>query len=83
MKFFKLGAYSDGADKREHHSIKMMAIQYILCGGQLYKKSYNGINLCCWKKEEANKVMKEVPQGICGTHMNERMLAKKILRIGY
>ena len=27
--------------------------------------------------------MEEVHQGVCGTHMNGRMLAKKILRIGY
>ena len=27
--------------------------------------------------------MEEVHQGICSLHMNERMLAKKILRIGY
>ena len=33
MKFSELGAYSDGADKREHCSIWMMAMQYILCGG--------------------------------------------------
>ena len=25
MKFLELGAYPDGADKREHHSIRMMA----------------------------------------------------------
>ena len=35
------------------------------------------------KKEEVERVMEEVLQGICGPHMNERMLAKKILRMGY
>ena len=39
MKFLELGAYSDGADKRKCRSIRMMAIQYILCRGQLYRKS--------------------------------------------
>ena len=33
------------------------------------------------KKEEAEKVVEEVHQGICGPHMNGRMLAKKILRM--
>ena len=33
MKFLELEAYLGGADKREHHSIRMMATQYILCGG--------------------------------------------------
>ena len=61
----------------------MMAAQYILYGGKLYGSSYDGIHLCCLKKEKAERVMEEVHQGIYGPHMNGRMLAKKILRIGY
>ena len=83
MKFLELGAYLNGANKREHHSIRMMETQYILCGGRLYGRSYDGIHLRCLKNEEAERVMEEVHQGICGPHMNGRMLAKKILRIGY
>ena len=33
MKVLELGAYPNGADKREFRSIRMMAIQYIRCGG--------------------------------------------------
>ena len=83
MKFLELGAYPNGVDKRECHSIRMMATQYILRGGQLYRRSYDGVHLCYLKREEAKKVMEEVHQGICGYHMNGRMLAKKILKIGY
>ena len=82
-KFLELRAYSDGANKKEQHSIRMMATQYILRGGQLYRKSYDGVHLRCLKREEANRVTKEVHQGICGPYMNGRMLAKKILRMGY
>ena len=52
-------------------------------GGQLYKRSYDGIYFHCLKKEEAEKVVEEIHKGICGPYMNGRMLAKKILRIGY
>ena len=83
VKFLELGAYLDGADKRERHSIRMMATQYILCGGQLYRRSYDGVYFRCLKKEEVERVMEEVYQGICGSHMNGRMLDKKILRIGH
>ena len=38
MKYLELGAYPDGAEKRECRSIRMMATQYILYGGQLYRK---------------------------------------------
>ena len=81
LKFLELGVYLGGADKRERHSIRMMAMQYILCGGQHYRRSYDYIHLRCLKEEEAKRVMEEVHQGICDPHMNERMLAKKV--IGY
>ena len=83
VKFLKLGAYPDDAKKREHRSIRMMATHYILCGGQLYKRSYYGIHLRCLKKGEVERVMEKVHQGIYDPYMNGRMLAKKILRIGY
>lgn len=34
-------------------------------------------------KEEAYKLMEEVHSGVCGPHINDKMLAKKILRMGY
>ena len=83
MKFLELGVYSNGANKGECRSIRMMAMQYILCGGQLYRRSYDGIHLRCLKKEEAKKVIEEIHQGFCGPHMNGKVLAKKILRIVY
>ncbi|XP_075633318.1 uncharacterized protein LOC142605760 [Castanea sativa] len=82
IRFLELGAYPDGVDKKECRSIRMMATQYILCGGQLYRRSYDGVHLRCLKREEAERAMEEVHQGIYGPHMNGRMLAKKILRIG-
>jgi len=39
-KFLELGVYPDDVDKRERCSIRMMAMQYILYGGQLYRRSY-------------------------------------------
>ena len=35
------------------------------------------------KKDEAERIMEKVHQGICDPHMNGKMLAKKILRVGY
>ena len=60
MKFLELRAYPDGADKGECYSIRMMATQYIQYGRQFYRISYDGIHLCCLKKEEVEKVMEEV-----------------------
>ena len=63
-------------------ALRLLATQYILCGGVLYGRSYEGVHLRCVDKEEAEKLIKEVHQGVCGLHMNGRMLAKKIVRLG-
>ena len=60
MKCLELKAYIDGADKREHRSIRMMATQYILCRGKLYRRSYNCVHLRCLKRAEVKRVMEEV-----------------------
>jgi len=73
MKFLELGAYLDGADKREYRSIRMMASQYILCGGKHYRMSYDDVHLHYLKIEKAKRLMEEVHQGICSLHMNRRM----------
>ena len=83
IKFLEFGVYLDSADEREHRLIRVVVMQYILCEGQLYKRSYDGIHLHCLKKEEVEKVMEEIHHGICGPHMNGRIFVKKILWIGY
>ena len=61
MKFLELGIYPDSANKKEWCSIRIMAMQYIFYGDQFYRRSYDGVHLCCLKEEEeANKVIGEV-----------------------
>ena len=43
----------------------------------------NGTQLRCLKKDEANEVITEIHAGVCGSHMNGIILAKKIVRQGY
>ena len=43
----------------------------------------NGTQLRCLKKNEADEVMREIHAGVCGSHMNGIILAKKIVRQGY
>ena len=84
VKLLELGIYDDGTNRKERFLVRMMAMQYILCGGQLYRRSrrsYDGVHLHCLKKEEVDRIMEKVHQGICSPHMNGRMLVKKILRM--
>ena len=37
----------------------------------------------CREKKEAQRAMRIVHEGICGTHVNDKMLVQKIMRKGY
>ena len=37
----------------------------------------------CLKKDEADEVMREIHAGVCSSHMNGIILAKKIVQQGY
>lgn len=61
----------------------MLPAQYVVCGGKLFKRSPNGTHLLCVSKEAARILVAEVHVGVCGPHMNGRMLTKKLVRLGY
>ena len=43
----------------------------------------NGIHLRCLKKDEVEEMMREIHVRVCGSHMNDIILEKKIVRQGY
>lgn len=50
----------------------------MVCGGSLYQIAHLRSNQLCVAKEKSQKIKKEIHEGICGPHMNELMMAKKI-----
>ncbi|XP_027156902.1 uncharacterized protein K02A2.6-like [Coffea eugenioides] len=60
-----------------------MASKFFLNGEVLYKRTSDLNLLRCIDEDEAQYLMKEVHSGVCGPHMNEHLLAKKIMRTGY
>ena len=42
-----------------------------------------GVHLRCVDKDEAQKLIEAVHEGVCGAHMNGTVLAKKIAHQGY
>ena len=57
--------------------------QFINYNRMLYKRALIGVHIRYMDKDEAQKLMEEVHEGVCGRHMNETILAKKIVRQGY
>ncbi|XP_071918808.1 uncharacterized protein [Coffea arabica] len=78
--FMKTGSYPPDADAVAKNFLHRMSARFFLNGEVLYKKTSDlgllrGIN-----EEEADYMMKEVHSGVCGSHMNGHLLAKKIMR---
>ena len=50
--------------------------------GTLYKQGFFTPILKCIVREEANYVLREVQEGVCGNHIGAWALAGKVLRRG-
>ncbi|XP_027174210.1 uncharacterized protein LOC113773797 [Coffea eugenioides] len=70
-------------DQAESRKIQRKAARYTLWQGLLYKKSYFDPWLRCITPEEAERILEDIHEGLCGAHVGFRMLVKKALLLGY
>ncbi|XP_071922590.1 uncharacterized protein [Coffea arabica] len=64
-------------DKVEARKVQRKSARYVLCDGNLYKRSYLGPWLRCITTEEGEDVLKDIHEGFCGAYIGYRMLVKK------
>ncbi|XP_070005992.1 uncharacterized protein [Nicotiana sylvestris] len=81
--YIKSGVYPVHATGDQKRIIRRLASGFFLSGGILYKRTPDLGLLRCMDAKETSTIMVEVHFGVCGSHMNGYMLAKKILRAGY
>ena len=63
--------------------LKVQATKFVLIKDVLYKRGFSRPYLRCLGTEEADYVMREVHEGICGNHSGSRSLVHKLVRAGY
>ncbi|XP_077215742.1 uncharacterized protein LOC143850369 [Tasmannia lanceolata] len=71
------------ASWKEKRALHKLASRYVICGGDPYRRSFDGVQLLCVDEDRATKILEDVHLGVCGPHINGKMLAQKILRLGY
>ncbi|XP_017428620.2 uncharacterized protein LOC108336662 [Vigna angularis] len=59
------------------------AARYLVIGEDLYKRGFSSPLLKCISVEEAEYVMRELHEGVCGMHTGQRALRAKVIRAGY
>ncbi|GKV40104.1 hypothetical protein SLEP1_g47775 [Rubroshorea leprosula] len=67
-------------DKQEAMKLRKKASRYALVHGVLYKRSFSLLLLRCLNPYEAEYALREVHEGVCGSHVAARPLAHKVLR---
>ncbi|GFZ19761.1 hypothetical protein Acr_28g0004660 [Actinidia rufa] len=70
-------------NKLQARRLQYRSAWFCLFQGRLYKRSFSGPLLKCLRPEEAEYVLKEIHEGICGNHSGARSLARKTIRQGY
>lgn len=70
-------------DKRQARKLRCQAARYTLIDGELYWRGYTLPLLWCLTNKEADYVLREIHEGICGNHSGTRSLAFKALKQGY
>lgn len=70
-------------NKKEAYKIRRRSAHFMLVDNVLYKRGFSAPLLRCVGEEEANYVLREIHEGVCGNHSGGLALANKALRQGY
>lgn len=71
------------ADKAEARNLSRRAAKYFLCGETLYKKGFSSPSLKCVPPYEADYILRELHEGVCGSHQAPATLKRKTLQAGF
>ncbi|XP_035838197.1 uncharacterized protein LOC110901424 [Helianthus annuus] len=69
--------------KAEARKLQHKAINYEMADGVLYRKSFMGPLLRCVDKTDAQYLVREIHEGLCGIHAGPRIVVAKIMNAGY
>ena len=81
ISYLKTGVLLGGNDATR--KVKVQASRFVLINDVLYKRGFSRLYLGCLCYEEADYVMREVHEGICGNHSGTRSLVHMLIQPGY
>jgi hypothetical protein len=79
--YLRSGQFPVTMNPKERRTLKMKAIQYVLIVDILFRRNYDGILLRCVDENQAQELIKEFHEGICGGHFVPTAIAHKIIRV--
>ena len=70
-------------DPKKTSKLKTKAARFTVIQGKLYKRGFSFLLMKCVSEMEADYILREIHENICGNHIGARTLANKALRQGY
>ncbi|XP_057532826.1 uncharacterized protein LOC130810705 [Amaranthus tricolor] len=70
-------------DPTRAKKIKTLAPQFIIVNNELYKVTKSGLLLKCVTPKEAEYILREIHEGVCGHHQGAKSLAHRAFRAAY
>ncbi|KAK8703732.1 hypothetical protein V6N13_047378 [Hibiscus sabdariffa] len=80
LRYIKFQEYPSCATENDKRIIRKMSVGYVLDGEVLYKRGSDQVLMRCVNAKEAQQIIEEVHEGICGTHPNGFTMARHIMR---
>jgi len=71
------------AESKEGKKIKRNSARYTLVDETLFRHGFTHPILTCVNGDECTRIMSELHEGICGSHVGGRSLASKVVRVGF
>ena len=70
-------------DPKEASNLRLRSARFTIHRGAFYKRGFFTPILKCIASEDADYVLREVHEGVCGNHIEAQALEGKVLRQGY
>ena len=70
-------------DVEEAWKVRKRTARFTILNDTLYKRGFFMPYLKCVDEEEANYILEEIHEGICGDHAGPRSLVSKVIRTSY
>ena len=67
----------------QEKTMKQQCARYTMINDDFYLRGYSTPLLKCITSEQAEYVLTEIHEGVCGNHLGARTMTAKVLRAGY
>ena len=67
----------------EARKVKVRSSRFTILNDELYKKGFSQPYLKCLDPEDAEYVLREIHEGVCGNHSGPHSLIGQVVHVGY